>query len=155
MSSRLLNFIRKPFQLQMRKNEQKKFKQLSTGQQNDVWAQQMRFNEAGKVMNFKVMMNRKTKPADIRYCEQVTQDNTFILKYFNFSCYLCERLASNIFTSTSCGDCEKLFFTRMEARGICLDCCTQIQGLLQDKFEELSQCPLCASPIDSGEVYVV
>ena len=38
---------------------------------------------------------------------------------------------------------------------ICLDCCTQIQGLLQEKVEELSQCPLCSDSIDAGVVFVV
>lgn len=106
-------------------------------------------------MNFKVVVRKETKVNDIRYCEQFNESNAFLLKYFNFSCHMCERLTSHIFTPMSCGECKRLFHTRMEARGICYDCCTQIQGLLSEKHEELSSCPLCAMVLEQGEIYTV
>ena len=155
MSTRLLDFIRKPFKLQMRKSYRrcKQVPQSSGG--NNAWALQMKETEAGKVMNFKVVVKKETKPADIRYCEQFTQSNTFVLKYFAFSCHLCERLTSHIWTSTSCDQCLQLLESKVDACGVCLDCCTQIQGLLQEKLEELSQCLFCKTPITPGDVFVV
>ena len=65
----------------------------------------MKETEAGKVMNFKVIIRKETKPTDVRYCDNFTQANTFLLKYFNFSCHMCERLTSHIWTSSSCDQC--------------------------------------------------
>ena len=62
-------------------------------------------NEDGKVMNFKVKVEKLTKPGYIRYCETLTQENLFLLKYFNYNCALCQRLSSNIWASTSCRNC--------------------------------------------------
>ena len=139
MSSRLLDFIRKPFQLQMRKSQRR----LLANTENAVWALHAKESEAGRVMNFKVVVAKGTKAQNVRYMEQINKTNTFLLKYFHFSCQLCERLTNHIWTCSSCEQCQKLFCTRMEAQGLCLDCCTQIQGCLQEKLEELSQCPLC------------
>ncbi len=86
----------------------------------------MKETEAGRVMNFKVVISKGTKPNDLRYCEQFSDTNKFLLKYFNFSCHLCERLTSHIWSATSCNECQSAFESKMEARGICLDCCTQI-----------------------------
>ena len=87
---------------------------------NSVWALQMRDTEAGKVMNFKVVIDLKTNVNEVRYCEQVTHANVFLLKYFNFSCHLCERLTSHVWTH------ENFDEETYEVRGICLDCCRQI-----------------------------
>ena len=57
-------------------------------------------------MNFKVVVSKETKAPNVRYCEQITQQNSFLLKYFHYSCYLCERLTSNIWTSESCQQCR-------------------------------------------------
>ena len=81
-----------------------------TNGDSSVWALEMKDNKAGKVMNFKVVVRKGTKPAEVRYCEQFNQSNAFLLKYFNYSCYLCERLTSHIWTASSnCYSCEQLF----------------------------------------------
>ena len=45
--------------------------------------------------------------------------------------------------------------SKVDASGVCLDCCTQVQGLLQEKHEELSQCLFCKTPITPGDIYIV
>ena len=34
-----------------------------------------------------------------------------------------------------------------ELKGMCLDCCTQIEGLLKETGDELSECPLCQASV--------
>lgn len=134
-SSRLLSFIKRPFSIQMR---QILHRRLSNHNSDEVWALQMKQTQAGKVMNFKVIVRKETKANEVRYLELISEANAFLLKYFNFSCQICERLTSHIWTCSSCEQCRKLFFTKLEARGLCLGCCTQIQGCLSERQEELS-----------------
>ena len=82
--------------------KQQRFKQVTQHVAPGAWAVQMKETEAGKVMNFKVVVRKETKPVEIRYCDNFTQANAFLLKYFNFSCHMCERLTSHIWTSSSC-----------------------------------------------------
>lgn len=67
MSTRLLDFIRKPFQLQMRKGgsyrrQAQSQQQVRNQDSSSVWALQMKETEAGRVMNFKVVLRNETKP---------------------------------------------------------------------------------------------
>ena len=71
-----------------------------------MWALQMKETEAGRVMNFKVVLRNETKPQDVRYLEQFNDSNAFLLKYFHFSCKLCERLTSHIWTCSNCEQCR-------------------------------------------------
>ena len=105
----------------------RRLRQVQQNPGSAAWASQALETQAGKVLNMKVVVQKGTKIAEIRYCEQLTPSNAFLLKFFNFSCHLCERLTSHVWTAFACCEqCERLFHTRMEARGVCYDCCTQI-----------------------------
>lgn len=78
-----------------------------------------------------------------------------MLKYFQFECALCQRLTSHIWTS-NCDGCKPKLNQEDDGtaglKGMCLDCCTQIEGLLKETGDELSECPLCHESV--AELFV-
>lgn len=111
----------------------------------------MRSNNSTVELNFKVKLARGTSRGDIRYCDyesNLSQNTIFLLKYFQFECALCQRLTSHIWTGNCAGCKPKYERQSVELKGMCLDCCVQIEGCLRETGEELSECPLCHEELE-------
>jgi hypothetical protein len=107
--------------------------------------------------NFKLVVDKCTKPYEARYCETISAGTLFLLKYFRFECGLCRRLTSDLWVP-DCIACHQSLLESPEDRvlpplpdadddeesegweavGMCYECCQQIEACLLQKGDELS-----------------